>query len=120
MVMMRGIIVLPMNLFLMLSAELVRRLVSTPARPRTGPAATISTFASSSVPIVQDARRLGKPQRRGEGGATRRAAELSLDQQCRPIRPVLTAIVGVSAGAWSPCEGHQRRASAAACHARFD
>jgi hypothetical protein len=68
MVMMRGIIVLPMNLFLMLSAELVCRLVSTPARPCTGPAATISTFASSSVPIVQDARLLGKPQQRGGAG----------------------------------------------------
>ena len=52
----------------MLSAELVCRLVSTPARPCTRPAATISTFASSSVPIVQDARLLGKPQQRGGTG----------------------------------------------------
>ena len=54
-------------------------------------------------------------------GATSRAAELLLDQQSRPIRPLEPmAIVGVSAGAWSPREGRQRRASAAACHARFD
>jgi hypothetical protein len=42
------------------------------------------------------------------GGATSRAAELSLAQQSRPIRPVkLMAVVGTSAGAWSPREGRQ-------------
>jgi hypothetical protein len=108
MVMMRGIIVLPMNLFLMLSAELVCRLVSTPARPCTGPAATISTFASSSVPIVQDARLLGKPQQRGGAGQQAAPPSYRWTNKARPIRPVeLMAIVGTSAGAWSPREGRQ-------------
>jgi hypothetical protein len=108
MVMMRGIIVLPMNLF-------------SDAECRTCLSACLDASTAMhkarcdhfDIRVVVGSDRAGRaPVRQAatawRGGATSRAAELSLAQQSRPIRPVkLMAVVGTSAGAWSPREGRQ-------------